>query len=582
MTSKYKETSGSFTTNPGDKLQFDISAGFHSHFTPEQQRAFDPSHDWQNFTQDFVIPDGYVIVGFRGQAVFLADRRRSMPPEFELEKHFPKMAFNFLPAHKNGSSLADAVVDWGYVTNDHFTNLTNQNRTWAGNNVADSHSWAHGMCSNPNASDWRMFTGGHPGKHAMNDVQCWDCWDHLQSIGYTPATLEKWWKDRGMKTINAGDIVHDYNKVDKYIFNMTSDLTYCSTLLEVINEKALFSEYVGYRIDSLWIAKISEFPVSRNDYEEFPLPKWEPNFPYAVREFNEVFEEGFYVTGFRMKIMEMSLFMPTFSYSFIATHWQDPLRQRAIRLGWWDPSVKTTGQNIGEHMALKGLRIQYSHWGGYPFMEVQKIRMRDIRGMFPVMDPVDCKVSQWSGWSQCSPSGEQYRTRRIQQMFKYGGKGCPPTREFRDCEFGEPEQTLPSEDIDELLMSSEEYQNLKEIAKEKTAKLAEYSTEAERIIAEEEELLKLVDEYIKQKADQQTTDSGFKLNQEKIEIAKTKIDEFSKYLEKNPMLVILIIIVIAMTMIDFQKIFQPVVGGDAGKNSTVQITGLNTSSRPLS
>jgi len=56
-----------------------------------------------------------------------------------------------------------------------------------------------------------------------------------------------------------------------------------------------------------------------------------------------------------------------------------------------------------------------------------------------VLCPVDCKVSEWSGWAKCSRKcggGEQYRTRTVQQPAKAGGTVCGVTAESKLCNVG--------------------------------------------------------------------------------------------------------------------------------------------------
>lgn len=50
--------------------------------------------------------------------------------------------------------------------------------------------------------------------------------------------------------------------------------------------------------------------------------------------------------------------------------------------------------------------------------------------------PVDCEVSEWSSWTNCSKTcgtGQQTRTRTLTKQASFGGSNCPPLLETRDC-----------------------------------------------------------------------------------------------------------------------------------------------------
>lgn len=51
----------------------------------------------------------------------------------------------------------------------------------------------------------------------------------------------------------------------------------------------------------------------------------------------------------------------------------------------------------------------------------------------PITCPVDCVVSEWSGWTFCSETCERERIRVIEQAPRNGGEPCPPTREVESC-----------------------------------------------------------------------------------------------------------------------------------------------------
>jgi len=50
--------------------------------------------------------------------------------------------------------------------------------------------------------------------------------------------------------------------------------------------------------------------------------------------------------------------------------------------------------------------------------------------------PIDCNISEWSGWAACSSlcgGGEQYRTRSVSVVGLHGGMACGATTETRAC-----------------------------------------------------------------------------------------------------------------------------------------------------
>lgn len=54
----------------------------------------------------------------------------------------------------------------------------------------------------------------------------------------------------------------------------------------------------------------------------------------------------------------------------------------------------------------------------------------------PTPQRVDCAVSNWGEWDECSSAcgpGVQARTRAVEEQPQWGGEGCPPTKEVRDC-----------------------------------------------------------------------------------------------------------------------------------------------------
>merc|ERR1719313_2368879 len=56
-----------------------------------------------------------------------------------------------------------------------------------------------------------------------------------------------------------------------------------------------------------------------------------------------------------------------------------------------------------------------------------------------VQCPVDCQMSEWSGWAKCSRrcgGGEQYRTRNVVSFAKAGGAVCGITAESKVCNVG--------------------------------------------------------------------------------------------------------------------------------------------------
>ena len=52
---------------------------------------------------------------------------------------------------------------------------------------------------------------------------------------------------------------------------------------------------------------------------------------------------------------------------------------------------------------------------------------------------IDCSVSEWGGWSDCSEkcgSGYQTNKRSVKTAPEYGGKTCPALHDERDCTYG--------------------------------------------------------------------------------------------------------------------------------------------------
>ena len=56
--------------------------------------------------------------------------------------------------------------------------------------------------------------------------------------------------------------------------------------------------------------------------------------------------------------------------------------------------------------------------------------------VFYTLIPVNCSVSEWTDWDDCSKAcegGEQGRTRSVQNPGTGGGKVCPHLSESREC-----------------------------------------------------------------------------------------------------------------------------------------------------
>merc|ERR1712032_997948 len=88
--------------------------------------------------------------------------------------------------------------------------------------------------------------------------------------------------------------------------------------------------------------------------------------------------------------------------------------------------------------------------GGYETMKRDIVVLPDLYGMkCPALErekkcgqkkcPVDCLMSQWSGWSKCTKdceSGVETKTRSVLTKPKNGGKGCDTVQEERPCNTG--------------------------------------------------------------------------------------------------------------------------------------------------
>lgn len=56
-----------------------------------------------------------------------------------------------------------------------------------------------------------------------------------------------------------------------------------------------------------------------------------------------------------------------------------------------------------------------------------------VEASSPVPAPVNCAVSEWGGWSDCSATGSQSRTRSVTVNASNGGAGCPELSQTQKC-----------------------------------------------------------------------------------------------------------------------------------------------------
>jgi len=53
------------------------------------------------------------------------------------------------------------------------------------------------------------------------------------------------------------------------------------------------------------------------------------------------------------------------------------------------------------------------------------------------LDPVDCGMSKWSGWSSCRPPNVKTRLRTVTREAAHGGSACPEKVDVKSCDAGD-------------------------------------------------------------------------------------------------------------------------------------------------
>lgn len=95
----------------------------------------------------------------------------------------------------------------------------------------------------------------------------------------------------------------------------------------------------------------------------------------------------------------------------------------------WDTCTKECG--TGKHTRTRTIKTQPAHGGGQcpPLSETENCNTQPC--------PIDCKVTDWTTWSKCDKpcgGGKQSRSRKITEQAQHGGKACPTNlTETRDC-----------------------------------------------------------------------------------------------------------------------------------------------------
>ena len=101
----------------------------------------------------------------------------------------------------------------------------------------------------------------------------------------------------------------------------------------------------------------------------------------------------------------------------------------------WDECLATCGSDPGQQTRRR------SQFGGRMCTSQPQVESRSCPSINKC--PIDCKVSSWSEWSDCSQScgtGSKSRTRKIESDAKFGGSPCSPLGkdyiETYDCVVG--------------------------------------------------------------------------------------------------------------------------------------------------
>jgi len=96
----------------------------------------------------------------------------------------------------------------------------------------------------------------------------------------------------------------------------------------------------------------------------------------------------------------------------------------------WSSCSKTCGSGFQQHTRS----VRRDARGGKACPALSESRPCNTKAC-----PVDCQVSTFSAWSQCTKScgtGTQWRGRSVDRSSEYGGNACPKLTEKRDCNTG--------------------------------------------------------------------------------------------------------------------------------------------------
>jgi hypothetical protein len=104
-------------------------------------------------------------------------------------------------------------------------------------------------------------------------------------------------------------------------------------------------------------------------------------------------------------------------------------------VGPWASWSKACSKSCGSGKKDRARAVRSpAYYGGKKCPELKQTKVCNAQTC-----PIDCKVSLWSDWGDCSAScgsGEQMRARAITGEANYGGKACPELRQKQNCESG--------------------------------------------------------------------------------------------------------------------------------------------------